>query len=43
MGKYLDRGHGVQTEHSKVHVPFTESQIFSHPAQSNLVNKYFMI
>ena len=43
MGKYLAQGHGVQTEHSEVCVTLTESQIFFHPAQPNLVKKYFII
>ena len=38
MGKYLALGHGVRTERSE-----TESQIFSHAARPNLVNKYFII
>ena len=43
MGKYLARGHGVLTERSEVHALLTKSQIFSHPAKPNLVNKYFII
>ena len=43
MGKYMARGHGIRTERSEVLAPLTESQIFSHPARPNLVNKYFII
>ena len=43
MGKYLAQGHGILTKHCEVRVPLTESQIFSHPARPNLVNKYFII
>ena len=42
MGKYLAQGHRVSTQHSKVHAPLTESQIFSYLAPPNLVNKYFI-
>ena len=43
MGKYLVRGHGVRIKRSEVRTPLTESQIFSHPARPNFVNKYFII
>ena len=43
MGKYLARGHGVRTEGCEVRALLTESQIFSHPARPNLVNKYFIV
>ena len=49
MGKYLARGHGLQTERSEVRAPFrmgkylTESQIFSYLARPNIANKFFII
>ena len=42
MQKYLAEGHGLQTEHSEVRVPWQRAKYF--PIQpSHLVNKYFIM